>query len=214
MTIKILLADDHHIVRQGLKALLRSEPEFVVIAEAGDGLEAISLVEKLHPDVAVVDLMMPGLSGLEVARQIHTATRVIILSMHANEAYVLEALRVGASGYVLKDSTAEDLVEAVHTVMDGRRYLSSVLSERVIEAYIQKADAVPVDPYDTLTQREREVFQLVVQGMSNNEISARLSLSPRTVEIHRSNLMRKLDLHNQVDLIRFALKKGILTLDD
>lgn len=214
MSVKILLADDHHIVRQGLKALLRSEPEFEVVAEAGNGLEAIQMVERFHPDVAVVDLMMPGVTGLEVTRQIHAETRVIILSMHANEAYVLEALRVGASGYVLKDSTASDLVEAIHAVIEGRRYLSPLLSERAIAAYMQKTEASPVNPYETLTPREREVFQLVVQGLSNNEISAKLSLSPRTVEIHRGNMMRKLDLHNQVDLIRFAIKKGILTLDD
>lgn len=214
MSITIILVDDHHIVRQGIRALLESESDFNIVGEAADGLEAVRMVERIRPDVVVTDLMMPGINGLEVARQVCQISKVVILSMHSNEAYVLEALRNGAYGYVLKDCTSDDLVKAVRTVKEGRRYLSAEISERVIESYIQKAQSASLDPYDTLTTREREVFQLVSQGLSNNEISERLSLSSRTVEIHRSNVMRKLNLHNHTELIRFAIRRGVLTLDE
>lgn len=213
MSIKIFLADDHHLVRQGLRSLLDSQPDFEVIGECGNGREAAEAVERTRPDVTILDLMMPGLNGLEVTRLVKDWTRVVILSMHANEAYVLEALRNGAYAYVLKDSTADDLVQAVRSVVEGRRFLSAPLSERAIEAYLLKAQAAPLDPYDTLTSREREVLQLLAEGLTNNEVSARLSISPRTVEVHRANLMHKLGLHTQADLIRLALKRGILPLD-
>jgi DNA-binding NarL/FixJ family response regulator len=148
----IIVADDHHVVRQGLRALLEAEPDFRLVGEASDGLGTVQLVERLKPDVLVIDLMMPGLNGLEVTRQVSQRspqTRVVILSMHANEAYVLEALRNGASGYVLKDSSAADLVQAVREVVAGRRYLSPPLSERAIEAYVQKAADASLDPYET-----------------------------------------------------------------
>lgn len=212
----IALADDHPIVRQGLRALLQAEPDFRVVGEAGDGLETVELVERLQPDVLVVDVMMPGVSGLEVARQVQQRspeTRVVILSMHANEAYVLEAMRHGAAGYVLKDSTATDLVEAVRRVMAGRRYLSPPLSERAIDAYLQKSEEAQLDPYETLTSREREVLHLAAEGHTNAEIAERLSISPRTVETHRANMMRKLDLRSHADLIRYALRRGIIPLD-
>lgn len=212
----IVLADDHHIVRQGLRALLEAEPDFGLVGETGDGLEAVQLAERLRPDVIVLDLMMPGLNGLEATRQIAARapqTRVVILSMHANEAYVLEALRNGAAGYVLKDSSAAELVRAVREVVAGRRYLSPPLSERAIEAYVQKAQETPQDPYDALTNREREVLHLAAQGHSSAEIAARLSLSPRTVETHRAHLMRKLGLRSQTDLIRYALQRGIIPLE-
>ena len=159
----IVLADDHHLVRQGLRVLLEGQPDFQLVGEAGDGLEAVQLTERLKPDVLVIDLMMPSLNGLEATRQVGQRsphTRVVILSMHANEAYVLEALRNGAAGYVLKDSSAADLVHAVREVVAGRRYLSSPLSERAIAAYIQKASDVVLDPYEMLTNREREVLHL------------------------------------------------------
>jgi len=213
MAITIILADDHHVVRQGLRFLLESQPDFEVVGEASNGIEAIQKIERLRPQVTVLDLMMPGLGGLEVTRQVQAITRVVILSMHANEAYVLEALRGGACGYVLKDSTADDLVQAVRAAVEGRRFLSAPISERAIDAYIKKAESKPLDPYNTLTQREREVLELVAQGYSATEISVRLSISPRTVEIHRSNLMHKLSLHSQVDLIRYALKRGLLPLE-
>jgi DNA-binding NarL/FixJ family response regulator len=213
----ILLADDHPVVRQGLRTLLESEPNFSVVGEASDGLEVADLVERLKPQVAVVDVMMPGLNGLEVTRQIRRRapqTRVVILSMYADEAYVLEALRNGAAGYVLKDSSAVDLVKAVREVATGRRFLSPPLSERAIEAYEQKASAASLDTYETLTTREREVLHLAAEGHSNHEIAARLKISPRTVETHRAHLMRKLGLKSQVDLIRYALRRKILPMND
>jgi DNA-binding NarL/FixJ family response regulator len=214
---KIILADDHHLVREGLRMMLETEPDFEVIGEAADGLSAVQLVERLHPNIAILDLMMPDLNGLEVARHISqytTDTRTIILSMHANEAYVLEALRNGVSAYILKDSRANDLVHAVREVLAGRRYLSPPLSERAIESYMEKAQTTELDPYETLTTREREVLHLAAQGYSATEMATRLFLSPRTVETHRANLMRKLDLHTQTDMIRYALRRGIIPLDN
>lgn len=211
--ITILLADDHIVVRQALRSLLAGQPDFSIVAEAGNGQDTLQLVERLHPHVTILDLMMPGLGGLEVARRVQAQTRVVILSMHDNEAYVVEALRNGALGYVLKDSTADDLVQAVRAAAEGRRYLSAPLSDRMIDRYLNKVQAEPLDPYETLTAREREVLQLSAEGLTTVEISARLSISPRTVEIHRGNLMHKLNLRSQTDLIRFAIKKGILPLD-
>jgi two-component system, NarL family, response regulator NreC len=212
----IVLADDHHIVRQGLRALLESEPNFRLVGETGDGLEAVRLVEKLQPQVLITDVMMPGLNGLEVTRQVHKVaphTRVIILSMHANDAYVVEALKNGAVGYVLKDSQASDLVQAVKEVAAGRRYLSPPLSERELELYVKKVEHAPEDPYESLTNREREVLQMAAEGRTSAEIAERLFISPRTAEGHRANVLRKLGLQNHTDLVRFALKRGILPLD-
>jgi len=212
----IVLAEDHHIVRQGLHILLQAERNFSIIGETGDGLEAVQLVERLQPDVLVLDLMMPSLNGLEVTRQVTKRapqTRIIILSMHANEAYVREALRNGAAGYVLKESSAADLVQAVREAIAGRRYLSPPLSERAIDAYIQKAEAATLDVYDTLTTREREVLHLVAEGNTIGTIASRLFISPRTVETHRTNLMRKLSLRSSAELVRYALQRGLLPLE-
>ncbi len=217
MTTTIMLADDHKIVRQGLRALLEAEADFCLVGEAGDGLEAVQLAERLRPDVLVLDLMMPGLTGMEVTLQVgkrSPQTRVIILSMHANEAYVLEALRNGAAGYVLKESSADELVQAVREVVAGRRFLSSPLSERAIDAYVTKSREATLDRYETLTGREREVLHLAAEGHTNAEIANRLSISSRTAETHRANMMRKLDLHSQTDLIRYALRRGIILMDD
>jgi len=215
-TTTIVLADDHQVVRHGLRSLLEAEPDFSVVGETGDGLEAAQLVERLQPDVLVLDLMMPGLNGLEVTRQVSQRsprTRVVILSMHASEAHVLEALRSGAAAYVLKESTSAELVRAVREAVAGRRYLSSPLSERAIEAYMQKAESAALDPYEMLTAREREVLHLVVQGHTSAEIADRLFISRRTVETHRANLMRKLGLRTHTDLIRYALQRGILPME-
>jgi two-component system, NarL family, response regulator NreC len=213
----VVLADDHHIVRKGLRTLLEAEAEFAVIGEEADGLKVVALVERLRPDVLLLDVSMPGLNGLEITRQIAKRaihTRVVILSMHANEAYVLDALRHGAAGYVLKDANPAEMLAAVREVRAGRRYLSPALSERAIEAYAKKAQAAPEDPYETLTTREREILQLAAESSSIAEIGARLGISPRTVETHRENLMRKLGLQSQTDLIRYALRRGILPLED
>jgi len=217
VTTTIMLADDHKIVRQGLRALLEAEPDFHLVGEAGDGLEAVQLAARLCPDVLVLDLMMPGLGGLEVTLQVgkrSPQTRVIILSMHADEAYVLEALRNGAAGYVLKESSADELVQAVREVVAGRRFLSSPLSERAIDAYVSKAQEVALDRYETLTAREREVLHLAAEGHTNAEIADRLSISSRTAETHRANMMRKLALRSQTDLIRYALRRGIIPMED
>lgn len=216
MSVTILLVDDHQVVRQGLRALLEAEPDFQIVGEAGDGLTAIQHVERFKPAVIVVDLMMPGINGLEVTRQVSQRfpdTRIVVLSMHSNEAYVLEALRNGASCYVLKETGITDLVQAVREALAGRRYLSPPLSARAIDSYVQKAEAAALDPYETLTTREREVLHLAAQGLTNAEVASRLSISPRTAETHRANVMHKLELNSQIDLIRFALKRGILPMD-
>jgi len=214
---RILLADDHRVVREGFRALLQSEPDFEIVGETGDGLEAVRLVEQQKPHVLVVDLMMPGLNGLEVARQVtqrSPRTRIVVLSMHANEAYVLEALKNGASAYVLKDASAAELVRAVREALAGRRYLSPPLSEPAIDSYIERAKSSDsLDLYDTLTNREREVLQLAAEGHTNGEIGSRLFISPRTVETHRANVMRKLGLRSQTELVRYALQRGILPLE-
>ena len=212
----IVLADDHHIVRQGLRALLEVEKDLQVVGEAGDGLEAVQTVESLGPKVLVLDLMMPGLNGLDVLKQIKKRspnTQIVILSMYANEAYVLEALSNGASAYVLKDSKSADLVQAVREAAAGRRYLSPPLTARAIEVYQQRAQATSLDRYDTLTAREREVLHLAAEGMTNSEIAGRLGISSRTAETHRANLMHKLDMHSQAELIRFALRRGIIPME-
>lgn len=217
MTVRVLLADDHPIVRQGLRRLLESKPEFQVVAETGDGLEVLPLVEEYHPDVLIVDLMMPGLNGLEVTRQVCQRMenmRVIVLSMHKDDGYVIQALRNGATGYVVKDTGPKELVEAIHQVMQGRRYLSPVIAERLAEQDITFTGGQPEDPYEQLTSREREVLQLVAEGYTSQEIASRLSISPRTAEKHRANVMQKLGFQNQREILRYAIKKGILSMDD
>jgi DNA-binding NarL/FixJ family response regulator len=215
--IRILLADDHQVVREGFRALLEAEADFDIVAETGDGLDAVRLAEQHKPQVLVVDLMMPGLNGLEVARQITQRlprTRIVVLSMHANEAYVLEALKNGASAYVLKDASAAELVRAVREANAGRRYLSPPLSEPAIDSYIQRArTSDSLDLYDTLTNREREVLHLAAEGHTNAEIAGRLFISPRTVETHRANVMHKLGLRSQTELVRYALQRGILPME-
>lgn len=211
--IEIVLADDHRIVRQGVKALFENEPDFSIVGEAGDGLTAVEITVQLKPHVLVVDLMMPNLNGLEVIRQVaklSAKTKAIMLSMYMNEPYVLEALRNGAYGYVLKESDMSDLIHAIREASAGRRYLGHPLSERAMEAYLEKTADTYLDLYDMLTTREREVFQLAVDGRTNSEIAARLFISPRTAELHRANMMRKLCIHTQTDLIKYALKKGLI----
>lgn len=212
----IVLAEDHLILREGLRALLSAEPDLTVVGEAAEGIGVAALVERLHPDLLVVDLMMPGLGGLDVIDQVRQRaprTRSIVLSMHADEAYVLAALRNGAAAYVLKNAGVKDLLRAIRAVLAGQIYLSPQLSERALQAYVDRARTATGDSYDALTPREREVLHLVAEGNTSAEIAERLSISPRTAEIHRTNLMRKLDLHSQTELVRYAIKRGLISLD-
>jgi len=211
--VNIVLVDDHQIVRKGIKAILDTQADFTVVGEGGDGLMAIELVEKLHPDILVLDVMMGGINGLEVSRQLckkAPQTKIVVLSMYSDESYVLEALRSGAKAYVLKDNTADELVHAIHEVALGHRYLSAPLSERAIQVYTQNVEpTLEDDPYNRLTTREREILQLAAQGWGNTEIADRLFISPRTVETHRANLMHKLGLHNQKELVLYAARRGL-----
>lgn len=212
-SVTIVLADDHNVVRQGFRSLLEKQEGFLVVAEASDGLEAVKATRDLKPDVLLVDLMMPCLNGLEVTRQIGELspnTGVIVLSMYMDEPYVIEALQNGARGYVLKESNISDLVKAIREVADGRHYLGSPLSELAIAAYKKKTRGVSLDPYNTLTEREREVLRLVVEGHTNAGIGSRLRISPRTVETHRANMMQKLSVSSRADLIAFAKKRGMI----
>lgn len=212
--ITIVLADDHPIVRQGLRSLLATTPDCRLVGEAADGLAALRLVEQARPDVLVVDLMMPGLSGLEVTRRVRALPappQVVVLSMHADEVYVLDALRSGAVAYVLKENDTTELVAAVRLAASGKRYLSPPLSERAIDSYVRQSYATPIDAFELLTAREREVLTLTAEGHSNGAIAARLGISPRTAETHRANLMRKLGLHGHAELARFALQRGLVS---
>jgi len=210
--ITIVLVDDHQIVRQGLKAVLAGEPDLAVVGEGVDGIEAIRLVERHQPDVLVLDMMMPGLNGLDVTREVcarFPRTRAVVLSMHADEGYVLEALRNGAMGYVLKGAASSELVQAVRAAAEGRRYLSEPLSDRAIAVYGQSQTATAEDAYETLSTREREVLKLISEGLNNPEIAHRLKLSPRTIESHYRSLRSKLGLGSRVDIIKYAVRRGL-----
>jgi DNA-binding NarL/FixJ family response regulator len=206
-----IIADDHEIVRHGLRGILESDGSCHVVAEAADGLSAAQLVEKHKPAILVLDLNMPRVHGLEVLRQVRTNsphTRVIVLSMHNDEPYVIEALRAGAMAYLLKGSESQDISKALKEVLAGRRFLSATLSEWAITALMTKPD--DNDPLHSLTQRERMVLQLAAEGLSNTEVAEKLFISPRTAETHRTNLLRKLGLQTQTDLVRFAIRKGLI----
>ncbi len=214
--IRIVLADDHPVVRKGIQAILSIEPDIEIIGEAGDGIEALNIVDKLKPDVLLLDLSMKGLNGLEVTRQLvkdQSATHIIILSIYNNENYVRDALKYGARAYILKENTDEDLIPAIRDVNRGRYYLSRSLLEQAIKAYGRKDDISPADGFDLLSKREKEIFLLVIQGLCCSEIAGRLLISPRTVETHKTNAMRKLGLHSYADLIRYALQKNFITYE-
>lgn len=207
-----IIADDHEIVRRGLRGILESEGSCRVVAEAADGLSAAQLVEKHKPHVLVLDLNLPRLHGIDVLRQTRGSspgTKVIVLSMHNDEPYVIEALRAGAMAYILKGSESSEILRALKEVLAGRRFLSATLSEWAINALVAKP-ATDSDPLHALTQRERTVLQLAAEGHSNSEIAEKLFISPRTAETHRTNLLRKLGLQTQTDLVRFAIRKGLI----
>lgn len=214
MTIRVLLADDHTVVRGGLRVLLERHPEFSVVAEAADGRQAVAMAAATHPDVAVIDIGMPNLNGIEAARRI-TAERlagaVIFLSMHADESYVLKALNVGARGYLLKDSPEADFVAAIRAVHEGKAFFSPAISRLLAEDYMRQARRRGAeDSYELLSSREREVLQMIGEGKANKEIASSLNLSVYTVETHRSNILGKLNLHSTPDLILYAVRKGIV----
>jgi len=212
--IRILLADDHNVLRDGLRLLLERQPGLEVVAEAGDGREALARAQEFQPDVAVVDIAMSGLNGIEATRRIvdtcdHTA--VIILSMHHDESYILRSLKAGARAYLLKDSLKADLIAAIHAVVQGRSYFSPKVSRLLQEDYIRElADKGKEDSFELLTGREREILQLAAEGKSNKEIANLLNLSLYTVDTHRSHILRKLNLHTVPELILYAVRKGII----
>jgi two-component system response regulator NreC len=210
MPIRLLLADDHVLVRQGVRVLLE-QAGMVVLGEAADGLEALRLAHMHAPEVALLDIAMPHLNGLETARRLREAvpqTKSIILTMHTAEPYVLEALQAGAVGYVVKMQAAADLVQAIHTAVQGAIYLSPCVTTTVVQAYVR---GTPL-PRDPLTSREREVLQRIAEGQTTKEIATGLGLSVKTAESHRSNLMRKLDLHETASLVRYAIRRGLTPL--
>lgn len=217
MSVTVLLADDHPIVRQGMRNLLDAEAGLSVVGEAEDGLQTVQLAEQLKPDIVIVDMMMPRLNGLEAIRQIRsrlTNTRCIVLSMQSADPYIVQALKAGASGYILKDSGPNEVINAIQQVLSGKRYLSPQLSEKLIDLFVAKVEIDVLDPYNSLTAREREILQLAAEGFSNSNIAEQLSISSRTVEQHRQSMMNKMEFKNQTDLIRFALKRGILSMED
>ena len=215
---QIVIAEDHTILRQGLRALLSSDPDFEVVGEAEDGRAAIRSVETLSPDLLLMDLSMPRMTGMEAITEIKKRspdTRIVVLTVHKGEEYVLSALRAGADGYVLKDAGRDELVTAVKKVLEGKRYLSPDISDKVIEGYLEgRRSSKDQTSWDTLTQREREILKLIAEGYKNKEIAEHLFISLKTVEKHRSNLMRKLDLHNTAALTAFAMEKGIIEIID
>lgn len=215
---KVLLVDDHKVVRQGLKALFANEPDVEIVGEAGDGREALARVPELQPDVILMDISMPGLNGIEATRQIRQSypdIKVIVLSMHANEEYVFQVLRAGASGYVLKQSDSLEVLTAIRAALAGGSFLSPPISRTVIDDYVRRAEARRHNSdIDVLTAREREVLQLLAEGLSNREIAAQLSISVKTVETHRSNMMNKLDMSSKTELVKYALRKGWANLEE
>lgn len=208
----VVIADDHEIVRKGVRSVLETEKTFTVVAEVSDGLAAVEAVEKNKPALLFLDLSIPRLHGIEVLKQVRAsspATKVLILSMHNDEPYVIEALRGGAMAYLLKGSDTAEILHAAKEVLANRRFLSAPLSDWAITALVSKP-AETNDPLATLSPREREVLQYAAEGLGNSEIAEKLFLSPRTTETHRTNLMRKLNLQTQTDLVRFAIRKGLI----
>jgi len=217
MSVTVLLADDHPLVRRGLRSLLEAEAGILVVGEAEDGLQVVQLADKLHPNVMVVDLMMPNLNGLEVIREVrHRSpnTRMIVLSMQSAEPYVVEAFRAGAMGYVLKDGAPGEVVHAIRQSLLGIKYLSPKLPERLAEVQSESSGGAEPDSYEALTDRERQVFQMAAEGKTAAEIGNILSISARTAELHRGRMMDKLGLRNQTELVRYAVRRGILPVDN
>jgi two-component system response regulator NreC len=211
---RIVLADDHTLMRAGLRVLLEREPDLAVVGEAEDGRQAIALVESVRPEILVMDIAMPNLNGIEAARQIverHLHIAVIVLSMHSDESYILRALKVGVRAYLLKDSAESDLIHAIRAVRGGKSFLSPAVGKILLEDYVhQLQERDEVDSYELLTTREREIVQLIAEGKSNKDVASLLNLSPYTVETHRANIFLKLGLHSLPDLVLYAVRKRIV----
>jgi DNA-binding NarL/FixJ family response regulator len=218
MNIRILLADDHRILREGLRSLLAQQPDITVVGEASDGNEAVELARQLRPDLVIMDVVMPGIDGVVATRQIRVEcpeTRVIALSMHADRRFVSEMVRAGALGYLVKDSAFEELNQAVRSVMANRPYLSAVITGTLVEDFVRQTSALdrpPVSPLHMLTGREQEVLRLLADGKRVKEIGHLLSISVKTVESHRQNIMDKLEIHSTIELTRYALREGLTSI--
>lgn len=213
--IRIILADDHIVMRNGLRLLLERQPDFEVVGEAADGRETVDICERLKPDVVVLDIAMPNLNGIEAARQISARlpqTSIVVLSMHSDEGYVLRALKAGARAYLLKDSAEADLISSIRAVSHGKAFFSPGISKMLVDDYVRRLQQRGVeDSYELLTTREREILQLVAEGKSNKEVATVLNLSLYTVETHRGNIMQKLNLHSVPELILYAVRKGVIS---
>ncbi len=217
-TVRIVLADDHELVRSGLVKVIESYKDLQIVGEAGDGLEAVEKTKSLNPDVLIIDLSMPRLSGIDATKIVRKEcpnVGVLVLTMHQNEQYIYQIFNAGAGGYILKESSKEELATAIRTVAKGEKYFSSRISEIMVKSYLRKGSSRDesasiglIDIADSLTTREREVLSLIAEGLSNQEISERLFISPRTVDTHRTNIMQKLDIHDAARLVRFAIDHG------
>ena len=213
--IRIVLADDHIVMRNGLRLLLERQSDFEVVGEAGDGRETVEICDTLKPDVVVLDIAMPNLNGIEAARQIsakYPQTAIVVLSMHSDEGYVLRALKAGARAYLLKDSAETDLINAIRVVTEGKAFFSPAISKTLVDDYVRRLQQRGVeDSYELLTTREREILQLLAEGKSNTEVAQVLNLSLYTVETHRGNILQKLNLHSVPELILYAVRKGVIS---
>jgi two-component system response regulator NreC len=217
MTIKIVLADDHQIVRHGIRSLLLAEPDMRVVAEADNGRAVMRLVKEVSPDVVIMDISMPGLNGIEATRQIMaecSGVKIIALSMHSDSLFVLNMLKAGASGYLLKDCALEELVKAMRTVVDHKTYLSPAISDVVIKDFISGWCGTNSSAFSVLTAREREVLQLMAEGRTTNQIAECLCVSVKTVESHRKQIMNKLGIHSVAELTKYAIRQGLTSLED
>lgn len=214
MNIHILLADDHTILRAGLKMMLNAQPDMEVVGEAQDGRQAIHEAQRLHPDIILMDITMPDMNGIEATKQVKKQlpeVKVLILTMHENEEYVFQALRAGASGYMLKEAADTDLINALRIIQSGNFYLSPAAQSVMVGDYLQRVRAgEEKDSYSSLTEREREILKLVAEGFTNNQIAERLVISPKTVDTHRTHIMDKLNLHSRAELVKYAMRRGLL----